>query len=151
MDASVRRLLKFSQSNSEKNNRAFALLSDIQCVLPQLGNVIPQNFLAQFTGLEHTANAYNVGISQKSFCDVVGFVARAGDDGKRLSLIIDADVGISNRPYHDYFLLNTFPRTCQDRNGQSWSCPAVRTFPRPRQAWRSVCPPAPCHCPYLPA
>ena len=91
-------LVKILTIQHQKNNRACALfiLFDFQ------------NFLAQLAGLEHTANAYNVGISQKSFCDVVGFVACAGDDGKRLSLIIDADVSISNGSYHDYFLLNIF-------------------------------------------
>lgn len=109
-----------------------------------------QNFLAQLAGLEYTANAHDVGFPQKTSCDVVGFVARAGDDGKGLSLGVNADVGISDSACHSHFLLNTFPRTCQDRNGQSWSCPAVRTSPHPRQAQRSACPPALCHCPCLP-
>lgn len=134
----------------KKNNRACALLSDIQCVLPQLGNVIPQNFLAQLAGLEYAANADDVGISQKTLCDVVGFITCTGDDGNRLVSVIHADVGISDRSCHSYSLLNTFPRTVQDRNGQSWSYPAVRTSPHPRQAQRSACLPALCHCPCVP-
>ena len=109
-----------------------------------------QNFLAQLAGLEYAANAHNVGFPQKPYCDVVGFVARAGDDGKGLPLGVDTDVSISDSACHSYSLLNTFPRTGQDRNGQSWSCPAVRTSPRPRQAQRSVCLPALCHCPCVP-
>ena len=143
-------LICVCQQFFQKINRACALLSDVQCVLPQLGNVIPQNFLAQLAGLEYAANADDVGVFQKSLCDVVGFIARAGDDRNRLVSVIYADVGISDSACHSHFLLNTFPRTCQDRNGQSWSCPAVRTSLRPRQAQRSACSPALCHCPCAP-
>nr|DAO44976.1 MAG TPA: hypothetical protein [Caudoviricetes sp.] len=68
-----------------------------------------QNFLAQLAGLEYTANAYNISFSQSSFCDVVGFIARAGYDGKRLSLRINANVGISDRTFHTVFSLIHLP------------------------------------------